>query len=158
MRKSITTIVFAAASFVVSAVIAYAGGFFISLGNPDASTEARAHNAYVTLKMGGCGEPEKATVSGVAIGIAGSKRQTVDLKLIPLSQPGMYAVPRQWPKEGRWVLRFVARDHDRVTNTLVVAGPQGLERETARYAMKAPSDDDVAALLERTPNAKIARK
>jgi len=157
MRKSITT-VFAAATCLAFAVAAYAGGFFVVLGSPEASPEARAHNAYVTIKMAGCHEPEKATVSGLAIGMVAGRRQTVDLKLTPLAEPGMYAVARQWPAEGRWVLEFIAHDHERVTSAVVLAGPQAIERQTAKYGMNPPSADDVAALLDGAPAAKIAQK
>jgi hypothetical protein len=157
MRKSITMF-FAAAACLAFAVAAYAGGFFVLLGSPEASPEARAHNAYVTVKMAGCHEPEKAAITGQAIGIVAGRRQTIDLKLTPLAEPGMYAVPRQWPSEGRWVLQFAAHDHDRVTSAVVLAGPQGIDRATAKYAMNAPSPTDVAALLDNASGARIARK
>ena len=157
MRKSITTL-FATATCLALAVAAYAGGFFIVMGNPEASPEARARNAYVTVKMAGCHEPKKATVSGLAIGIVAGKRQTIDLKLTPLREPGMYAVARQWPVEGRWVLEFVAHDNERVTSAVVLAGAQGIEQQTAKYGMNPPAADDVTALLDGASGAKTAQK
>ncbi len=125
-----------------------AGGLFVVLGNPDASPEARSHNAVLTLKLAGCHEPQKATLTGSAISVVDGKRQSIPLKLIALSEPGMYAVTRQWPAQGRWVLEFIATDQGRLTSTLVSAGPAGIDRQSAKLAMRQPAEEDIAALLK----------
>ena len=150
MNKSVRTL-FAGATLLASAVPMIAGGLFVMLGNPDADPQARALGAVVTLRLAGCGEPEKADVSAVAIGAVAGKRQTIPLKLSKLSQPGAYAVTRQWPAEGRWVLQFIARDGQRLTSTLVAAGPNGVERNGARMAMRMPAETDIAELLAGPP-------
>lgn len=146
MRKSIRSL-FAATTLAVSAVPLLAGGLFLTLGNPEANPEASRHNAVLTLKMAGCHEPERAQITAIAISEVDGRRQTTPLKLIALSEPGMYAVTRQWPNRGRSVLQFVATDGGRVTSTLVAASAAGIERQSARYAMRLPADEDVTALL-----------
>src|SRR5262245_2573742 len=84
----------------------FAGGFYLQLGNPEASPEARKAGAVLTVKATGCGEPAKAQITGRAIGFVDGKRQEIELKVTPLSEPGMWAVAQQWPKEGRWVLEI----------------------------------------------------
>src|ERR1041385_8594082 len=80
----------------------FAGGFFLQLGNPEANPEARKLNAVLTVKATGCGEPAKAQITATAIGSIHGERQEIALKLTPLSDPGAYALARQWPNEGRW--------------------------------------------------------
>jgi hypothetical protein len=155
MRKSVQTI-FATAILLAAAVPLLAGGLFVMLGNPDASPEARAHNAVLTLKLAGCHEPEKATITATAIRLADGKRQTIPLKLIALSEPGSYAVTRQWPDKERWVLQFVATDQSRTTSTLVAAGPDGIDRHNAKMAMQPPAEADLISLLTGGPE--MARK
>src|SRR5262245_58292397 len=92
---------------IVSAALAtqlFAGGFYLQLGNPEASIEARKAGAVLTIKATGCGEPEKAKITATAIGMVSGQRQEIPLKVAPLSEPGMFALTQQWPKEGRWVI------------------------------------------------------
>lgn len=157
MRKSVT-LSFAAAVVLALAVPVLAGGFYVVLGNPEANAEARAHNAVLTIKMAGCHEPEKATVTATAVGIVDGRRQTIPLKLTPLSEPGAYALSQQWPPEGRFVLQIVAAENDRVTNALVSATAGGIDRAHAKYAMAPPSAAGLNAMLEGLSGSKVAQK
>ncbi|MCZ2079984.1 MAG: hypothetical protein HUU41_08145 [Bryobacteraceae bacterium] len=157
MRNSIRTF-FAAALLLAAATQLPAGGLHVMLGNPEASPEARKHNAVLTIILAGCHEPEKAPVEGAAITVVDGKRQTIPIQLIALSKPGMYAVTRQWPARGRWVLQFVAKDRGRVASTLVAATPDKIERHSAKMAMRLPSEKDLAALLSGGDKPEVARK
>jgi hypothetical protein len=146
MRKSIRSL-FAAAVIAAAATVAFAGGFFLELGNPDASPQARARNAVVTLRAVGCGEPAKALVTGTAIGVVNGKRQSIPLSLFSLKEPGMHAVTQQWPAEGQWVLQFVAKEGGRVTSTLVPAEGPRVDRARAKWNHGEPSESDLNAML-----------
>jgi hypothetical protein len=138
----------AAAVLLASAGIpALAGGFYVLLGNPEASSKAKAAGAVVTIKLAGCHEPEKANVTAVAIGKVDDQRQSVPLTLTKLSEPGMYAVTRQWREKGNWVLQFIATDGERVASTLVAAGAKRIEREKAVMGMKPATESEIAGLL-----------
>lgn len=52
------------------------------------------------------GTPTIADVNGSAEGIVSGARRTIALKLDPTSRPGVFAVRRQWPTEGTWLLRI----------------------------------------------------
>jgi hypothetical protein len=134
-----------------SAIALWAGGLFVLAGNPEANAEARTHKAVLTLKLAGCHEPQKALLTGTAIGVIDGQKQTIQLKIDALSDPGTYALTRQWPDKGRWVLEFVAKDQGRITSTLVGAGPGGIERETAKMGMHEPLPEEVAAMLAGGP-------
>ncbi len=107
--------------------------------------------------MTGCHEPEKAKLSAVAIGEINGVRKTVQLKLTPLAEPGFYAVTRQWPAEGKWVLQFTGEENGALTSSVIAAGADGVERSTLRSAMRAPAQDDVEALLRAMPVSTAAR-
>jgi hypothetical protein len=140
-----------------SAAALWAGGLFVVPGNPETNAEARAAKAVLTLKLAGCHEPQKALLTGTAVGIIDGHKQTFPLKIAALSEPGTYAVTRQWPEKGRWVLEFVAKDQGRITSTLVAAGPGGVERDTAKMGMHEPVPEEVAALLAGGPQTKAAK-
>jgi len=141
-----------------SAVALWAGGLFVVPGNPEANAEARAHKAVLTLKLAGCHEPQKALLTGMAIGVIDGRKKTIALEIDALSEPGSYALTRQWPDKGRWVLEFVAKDQGRITSTLVGAGPGGIERETAKMGMHEPAPEEIAALLAGGPATTAAKE
>jgi len=137
----------------VAAVLAlagqlFAGGFWLQLGNPEASAEARKVNAVVTIKATGCHDPALAKVTATAIGMVDGQRRSIPLKLDKLSEPGAYALSQQWPKEGRWVIELVARNDQQFTNTLLTAGPEGVDRLHAKADIKEFKAGDVDALLQ----------
>jgi hypothetical protein len=131
-----------------SATALWAGGLFVVLGNPEANPEARGEKAVLTLQLAGCSEPQNAVVTGVAISVSGGREQSIPLQLKALATRGTYAVTRQWPDQGRWVLEFIGKDQGRVTTTLVVAGPGGIERQAAKMQMREPARSEVLAMLE----------
>jgi hypothetical protein len=126
----------------------FAGGFFLQLGNPEANPEARRLNAAIVVQAAGCHDPAAAQVTATAVGVVGGERRTIPLKLVKLAQAGAFAVTPQWPKEGKWVIEIVGRSGEMFTNTLVTAGPDGVDRLHARFAMKAFTPAEIEALLD----------
>jgi hypothetical protein len=124
-----------------------AGGFFLQLGNPEASAEARKLGAVVTDQAAGCHDPATAKVTATAIGMVNGQRRTVPLEVKGLSTPGMFAVIGQWPKEGKWAIEMVGTNGEQFTNTLVAAGPNGVDRTHAKYNMHKFEEHDVEAML-----------
>ena len=125
----------------------WAGGFFLTLGSPDSSPEARKLNAVLTIKMDGCHDPGAATVTATAIGMVNGERREIPLQLQAMTTPGMYALAQQWPKEGRWVLKLAARNGELFTNSLVTAAPNGIGTEAKRGPREFTADD-VSAMLK----------
>ena len=52
------------------------------------------------------GAPDITALSGTAEGLVGGARRSIALKLEATSKPGVFAVRKQWPSEGAWVLRI----------------------------------------------------
>jgi hypothetical protein len=147
MRNAICKTVAAAAALALAGQV-LAGGFYLSLGNPDASPEARKLNAVLTIKATGCHDPGTAKLSAVAIGIVNGQRREIPLKVQPLSSPGMFALAQQWPKEGRWVIKLAARNGEQFTNSLVAAGPAGIDRFHDRANIREFTAAEVDAMLK----------
>jgi hypothetical protein len=127
----------------------FAGGFYLQLGNPEASPEARKLNAVVTVKSVGCVEPGSTKISATAIGTVNGERREIPLKLEALSTPGMFALTQQWPKEGRWVIRLEATNGSRFTTSLVTAGPDGVDRFHDKAGNQQFSSSDIEAMLRQ---------
>ena len=62
------------------------------------------------------GPSQLSDVSGSAEGIVGGARKSVALRFDTTGRPNVYALRRQWPTEGKWVLRLSLR-----TTTALVA-------------------------------------
>ena len=126
----------------------FAGGFYLTLGNPEANSEAKQANAVLVVRADGCHEPEKAKVSAMAWGVVDGKPQTVALKLTKLSAPGTYALTQQWPNKGKWVIEFHGEDVGRKTYTRVSAGPNGVDRLHAQMSMQPFTKMDMKTLID----------
>jgi hypothetical protein len=146
MRKTILIATPVAAVLALAGQL-FAGGFWLQLGNPEASAEARKVNAVVTIKATGCHDPAVARVTATAIGMVDGQRRTIPLKLDKLSEPGAYALSQQWPKQGKWVIELVGRNDEQFTNTLLAAGPDGVDRLHAKADMKQFQAGDVDSML-----------
>ena len=145
MRRTIFTLAAATLAFAGHLI---AGGFWLELGNPEASAEARKANAVVTVRAIGCHDPIAAKVTATATGFVNGERKTIPLELTKLSVPGMYALSQQWPKEGKWVIQLTGRIDQMFTNTLVAAGPQGVDRVHAKQELKAFAPADVDSMMQ----------
>ena len=126
---------------------ALAGGFYLTLGQPSASSDPKAKSAILTVRPDGCHEPAKAVVSGMAVGIVNGKRQTVPLTLVPLTQPATYALMREWGAEGTWVLSLVATLDGHATSAVVPIGAKGFERASVKYFRRAPTQGEIESAL-----------
>ena len=133
---------------VFGAATMLAGGFNLEFGNPEANSDPNAKGAAVIVRAVGCHSPEKAVFTGTAVGVVGGKRQTVPLTLIPLSQPGVFAVKQQWPAEGTWILTFTSSvDGTYMAGATVPVSAKGVERLAAKNYHRKLTDEDIQVAL-----------
>lgn len=126
-----------------------AGGFYLELGSASANAEAKTKNAALVARLTGCHEAEKGSVEGTAEGIVDGKRQSIPLKVIALSQPGMFAVAQQWPSEGNWVVKLIGKHPafpDGTSAIVRVSGPN-FDRTGGKWVMRAPTKEEVEQAL-----------
>jgi hypothetical protein len=87
---------------------AAAGTFFRLEVGPAvaAGTNTKTKKAVLVVRPLVCDDPASVRMTGTAEGIVNGARQSVALTLVPLPKPGVYAVVRQWPDGGQWVLNL----------------------------------------------------
>jgi hypothetical protein len=135
----------------VTAAIGFAGAFSLEFGNPAANPDPRAKDAAVIVRAVGCHQPEKAQFTGTAEGIVNGKRQTIPLTIIPLSKEGVFAVNKQWPNQGTWVLTFASTiDGHYLAGATVPVSEKGVERAAAVNYHGKPTDANITEALTKT--------
>ena len=106
---------------------ASAGPPWISIEYPANPLDRTTRGAYLLVHAFHHGTPVGLPVSGTAEGIVDGKRRTVTLDFTTTSRPGVFALARQWPAEGRWLLAITVaqgEDGDGAT-ALVRLAPEG---------------------------------
>ena len=129
-----------------------AGGFALQLGKPSTNPEAQAKNAVLVVRGYACVAPEKTTVSASAEGIVNGKHQSIPLKLIPLSGESTYALTRQWPTEGKWVITLVEANprFDLRPSAIIKIDGDAIDWAGITRSSKPPSTEQVEAALNAT--------
>lgn len=144
--------VFGAVIALCAAMSLMAGGFALQLGKPSTNPEAQAKNAVLVVRGYACVAPEKTTVSASAEGIVNGKHQSIPLKLIPLSGESTYALTRQWPTEGKWVITLVEANprFDLRLSAIVKIDGDAIDWAGITRFSKPPSTEQVEAALNAT--------
>jgi hypothetical protein len=141
---------------------AFAGGPpWLSVEMPGDPTNQSSHGAVLLLHAYSCGQPFAATVTGTAEGLVAGDRRTIPLTLEPTGETGVYAVKKQWPSEGTWVLAFTMDERGKVS-TVVTLGPNGGVEMTegrlpAEATVRAASIQVVPRIVTSTDVDKVLR-
>lgn len=105
------------------------------------------HAAFVARQVG-CEDASKLTVSAVAEGLSGGKRRTLPIKTLAVANSPAYAVFREWPVEGTWVVHLRGSCGSAVASALVVPGERGPNREASKFFNRDATERDIQALLQ----------
>jgi hypothetical protein len=130
MRKPLGLAALAVLTLTIAAAApAPLGPPWISIEYPPSPYDASTRDAFLLVHTFHHGTPIVAPVTGKAEGIVGGERRSVALKFGGTSRTGVFALDKQWPSEGTWVLFITANQ-----------GP----------------DDDVTAVVELAANGQVA--
>ena len=144
LPKMLTVVVLATAASL------YAGGFWLQMGTPDASPEAKSKNAVLVIQATGCQDPATAVITGTAIRVVNGRKQATPVKLVALKQPGYFAVIQDWPNDAAVTLEFVGHNpFKQITSMLVRARGDAIEKPSARFFARVPTDQEEMASLVR---------
>jgi hypothetical protein len=88
----------------VIATPAMAGPPWITIEYPGNPFDPKARDAFLVVHAFHHNTPVGLPVSGTAEGIVNGQRRTIALAFVPLSREGAFALRKQWPDEGRWLL------------------------------------------------------
>ena len=101
-----------------------AGGFQLSVETPSGAATGQLKDAVLLVRTFGCHTPADARVSATAEGVVNGERRSLPLE-VAYDSTGVYALKRQWPSEGSWVLAITG-EYNSFTSTLIVdLGPNG---------------------------------
>ena len=141
---------------VLTFAAAMPGGFRVSVNLPNAAVSKKVPNAVLAISPVGCHEPAKARISATAEGLVNGRRESRPLKLEPVSD-GLYAVSRQWPSEGTWVIAVTGSYRGRTSSTLVELGSGGSIVTRIEKGRREVPNHSVAGKLSRQDiNAALA--
>lgn len=121
-----------------------AGGFWLQLGAPEASHDPAAKGAVLVVRATGCHDPATAHITGEAISAAGR----TPLKLVPMAEPGTFAVMKEWREDGPVALSFTGENIGMHTGLVVRAEGTRVERTKAKFFNREPNAEDVKGALE----------
>ena len=121
MRRSLSLAALALLTLTISAAVPAAlGPPWISIEYPPSPYDATTREAFLLVHTFHHGTPIVAPVTGKAEGIVSGERRTVSLKFGGTSRTGVYALNKQWPSEGTWVLFITASQAPNDDATAVV--------------------------------------
>lgn len=132
------------------AIPVFAGAMYLEIGDPAGNPEAKAQQAVLVARTTACKSPEKTTIRGTAEGMVNGVRKSIPLALTPLSKGGTFAVKRQWPETGTWVIELVATNPDYQNYATSVLAPYdkgAVQFSAAKHLWRSPSDADVMTFL-----------
>ncbi|MFL6350547.1 MAG: hypothetical protein ACJ74Z_01670 [Bryobacteraceae bacterium] len=146
------TKIFVPAIALFGAMSLVAGGFALQIGKPSTNPEAQAKKAVLVVRGYACVAPKSTSVSATADGFVNGKRQSIPLKLIPLSGESTYALTRQWPKEGKWVITLVEANpaFGSRPSAIVKVDGDGVDCSAITRFPEPPSTEQVEAALNTT--------
>jgi len=124
---------FCAIALLALAPAALAGGFQLSVEAPNASSGSHVKDAALIVRTFGCHTPADAAITASAEGLVNGKRQSVKLDLAP-DATGVYAIKKQWPSEGAWVVTVSGAYNGMTCSLLVELGPNGSVRPDTKIA------------------------
>lgn len=130
------------------AALALAEGFTFNIASPVAAQDFHAKMAAFVFRTQGCAEPAKAEISGTAEGLVKGARRSVALKIMPMSKPGVYAVNREWPAEGDWLVNLKGTCGEASAGAIVPVGPKGFIRESSKFFPRPATDAEVESALK----------
>ncbi|HTA67731.1 MAG TPA: hypothetical protein VK776_05615 [Bryobacteraceae bacterium] len=130
------------------AALAHPQGFTFSIGSPVASQDVRAKSAAFVFRAEGCADAAKAQIGGTAEGVVKGARRSVPLNVMEMSKPGVYAVYRNWPAEGDWVVNLKGTCANETAGAIIPVGPKGFIRESSKFFPRPATDAEIEASLK----------
>jgi hypothetical protein len=136
------------ALYAAMAFSAPAADFALAIANSVAGNSFEAKRAVLVVRPEGCADPAKARIEGTAEGLVNGARRSVPLKLAALKTPGVFAVFKEWPPEGVWVVKLTGSCQGSTAGVVVPIGPKGFIRESSKFFSRPASEAEVEASLK----------
>lgn len=130
---------------------AWGSDFSLAIGNPVAVALPDGvvkKDAGMAVRAENCADPAKVQITGTAEGFVNGARRSVPVRLVPATAPGAFAVSRDWPREGVWVVSLAARCGASTASAVVPFGPNGFLRDSSKFFPRAATAAEVETVLK----------
>lgn len=125
--------------------------FSLAIGNPVAVAVPGGgvkKNIDVAVRAENCADPAKVQITGTAEGIVNGARESAPLRVVAASTAGSFAVSRDGPRQGVWVLSLTGRCGSSTASAVVPIGPNGFLRESSKFFPRAATAAEVETVLK----------
>ena len=147
-----------AAAIALAATPALAGPPWITVEYPGNPLDPQTKDAYLVVHAWHHDTPVGVPVKGTAVGMVDGQRRSIPLRFTATRRTGAYALTRQWPAEGRWMLHLVTvqgSEDNWNAHALVRLAPDGgiagvtvpSRREGRHVVPRAPTTQELEAML-----------
>jgi hypothetical protein len=137
--------------FFILISVSRAEEFSIQIAGPVAAQNYQMKSSAFVFRTLGCAEPAKAQVTAKAEGRVSGERRSIALKVSQATAPGVYAVFRQWPVEGPWIVNITAHCGSTSAAALVATNAKGFVRESSKFFSRPASESEIESALKQTP-------
>jgi hypothetical protein len=98
---------------------------WISIETPPNPHDRAARGAFLVVNTFHHGNATAASVTGTAEGLVSGARRSVPLSFVATARPGSYALRKQWPTDGIWMLVINTGGRTEGATALVELGAAG---------------------------------
>ena len=128
-----------------------AGGIQMSAERPEAPFTRDAKTPALFVNTFECGRAHDFKLQATAEGLVAGKRSTIPLVVEKAGREGRFAITRQWPLDGQWVVIVTTQAWDHTANLVVHLAKDGgfVPKSGAR---------DGAGFIEMTGSEVVHRK
>jgi hypothetical protein len=125
--------------------------FSLAIGNPVAVSLPDGivkKDIGMAVRAENCADLSKAQITGTAEGMVSGERRSVPLRLVPAAAPGAFAVSRDWPQQGVWVVSLTGHCGSFTASAIIPIGPNGFLRESSKFFPRAATAAEVESVLK----------
>jgi hypothetical protein len=130
--------------------LAPAQDFKFEVGGPVAAQDFRVKAALFVFRTTGCADPTKAVVSAKAEGMVDGARQSITLRVVPSTKPGVYGILPQWTA-GNWSVILQGSCGPQQAGAIVPIGPAGFVRDASKFFTHPANPSEIEAALKAFP-------
>ena len=125
IRSTLRAILLGACVLGLSAAAPTFGPPWISIETPANPYDAATRGAYLVVHTFHHGDPTASGVTGSAEGVVAGARRSIPLTFDATSRRGSYALRKQWPNDGTWMLVINTGGRAEGVTALVDIGESG---------------------------------
>lgn len=132
--------------FVLLVLGVAAQDFSIQIASPVAAQSHQMKRSAFVFRTVGCADA-KPEVSATAEGRVEGQRRSVPLKVVPAPTANVFAISREWPNQGVWIVNIKARCASRAAGALVATDAKGIVRESSTILDHTATEAEIEASL-----------